>query len=51
MPGMLAVAEAMLDAGAPEAAAAGVPLAEALPDVWRPLSTTTSNASASRDIG
>lgn len=36
-PEMLAVAEAMLDAGAPEAAAAGVALAEVLPGLWPSL--------------
>jgi hypothetical protein len=34
-PGLLAVAEALLAAGAPDMAAAGVPLPEALPELWR----------------
>jgi hypothetical protein len=34
-PGLLAVAEALLAAGAPNMAAAGVPLPEALPELWR----------------
>jgi tRNA(Arg) A34 adenosine deaminase TadA len=38
MPSMLAVAHALLDAGAPEAAAAGVPLADALGQYWPALS-------------
>ena len=37
LPGTLAVARALLDAGAPAAAAAGVPLSEALPRFWRSL--------------
>jgi tRNA(Arg) A34 adenosine deaminase TadA len=36
-PHLLAVARALLDAGAPETAAAGVPLAEALPGLWPSL--------------
>ena len=37
MPDVLAVARALLDAGAPERAAAGVPLHEALPAIWGAL--------------
>ena len=36
-PALTAVAEAMLDAGAPEAAAAGVPLVDALAGFWTAL--------------
>jgi len=42
-PNLLAVAESMLDAGAPEMAAAGVPLREALRSLWRPLATASAD--------
>jgi tRNA(adenine34) deaminase len=38
----------LLDAGAPETAAAGVPLAEALPDVWPVLSASVASAATRR---
>jgi hypothetical protein len=38
---ILAVAEALLEARAPERAAAGVALPDALPDLWRSLETTS----------